>query len=60
VTSAAYFSFEKFIEVTCSFRVKSVEEKIERFFRLMDENGNGKLSFEEIAKLCQSAIGPAK
>lgn len=45
-------SFDNFINLVCSFRTNNIEEKIERFFRLIDEDGNGMLSYDEIYNLC--------
>eukprot|EP00347_Sterkiella_histriomuscorum_P019005 403343331 len=45
-------SFDSFISIVCSFRANSIEDKIERFFKLIDEDGNGFLSYQEIYNLC--------
>ncbi len=45
-------SFDNFTSLICSFRTSNMEEKIERFFRLIDEDGNGMLSYDEIYNLC--------
>ncbi|CDW84189.1 leucine rich repeat family protein [Stylonychia lemnae] len=49
-------SFESFMSVVCSFRISNIEEKIERFFKLIDEDGNGFLSYDEIYNLCNRSF----
>ena len=44
--------FESFISIVCSFRTSSFDEKMERFFKMIDEDGNGMLSYDEIYTLC--------
>ena len=45
-------TFDSFIELVNSFSTSNIEKKVERFFNLIDEDGNGELSFEEISHLC--------
>jgi Ca2+-binding EF-hand superfamily protein len=45
-------TFDSFIELVNSFSTRDVDQKVERFFNLIDEDGNGELSFEEILHLC--------
>ena len=49
-------NFDTFIGIICSFKTKSIEDKIDRFFKLIDEDGNGMLSYDEIFKLCQRSF----
>ncbi len=49
-------SFDTFIGIICSFKTKSVEDKIDRFFKLIDEDGNGMLSYQEIYNLCKRSF----
>ncbi len=45
-----------FISIVCSFRTTCIEDKIERFFKLIDEDGNGFLSYSEIYNLCERSF----
>lgn len=45
--------FDSFIELVCSFSSSDIDTKVERFFKLIDEDGNGELSYDEIFNLCQ-------
>lgn len=49
-------NFDTFIGILCSFKTKSLEDKIDRFFKLIDEDGNGMLSYDEIFNLCQRSF----
>ena len=45
-------TFDSFIELVNSFSTSDVDKKVERFFNLIDEDGNGELSYDEILHLC--------
>lgn len=45
--------FEAFLGLVIAFNTKNVGEKIDRFFKLIDSDGNGYLSYEEILDLCK-------
>ena len=53
-------TFDSFIDLVCSFSTKDIDKKVSRFFNLVDEDGNGELSFEEIYNLCQRSFEPLK
>ena len=53
-------TFDSFIELVNSFSTSDIEKKVERFFSLIDEDGNGELSFEEILHLCQRSFQSMK
>ena len=44
--------FDEFIELVCSFSTNDLDKKVSRFFTLVDEDGNGELSEDEIMNLC--------
>ena len=45
-------TFDSFIELVNSFSTSDIDKKIDRFFNLIDEDGNGELSYDEILHLC--------
>ena len=45
-------TFDSFIELVHSFSTRDVDKKVTRFFNLIDEDGNGELSYDEILHLC--------
>ena len=53
-------NFDSFIELVHSFSSSDVDTKVERFFNLIDEDGNGELSYEEILHLCQRSFQSMK
>ena len=53
-------TFDSFIELVHSFSTSDVEAKVERFFNLIDEDGNGELSYDEILHLCQRSFQSMK
>lgn len=53
-------NFDSFIELVHSFSSGDVDTKVERFFKLIDEDGNGELSYEEILHLCQRSFQSLK
>ena len=53
-------NFDNFIELVCSFNTKDIDKKVSRFFNLVDEDGNGELSQDEIMNLCQRSFQPLK
>ena len=53
-------TFDSFIALVNSFSTSDVDQKVERFFNLIDEDGNGELSFEEILHLCQRSFQSMK
>ncbi|CAD8144498.1 unnamed protein product [Paramecium pentaurelia] len=46
-------NFEGFLQIINLITAKSNEKKIELILKLIDENGNGLLSFEEISQRCE-------
>ena len=48
--------FEPFVELISKFKTKSLDEKIDRFFKIIDEDGNGELSYEEISNLVFTSL----
>ena len=48
--------FDPFIQLLCGFRSKTIEDKIERFFKIIDEDGNGTLSYEEMRLLVNRSL----
>jgi len=60
LTVSDALTFDNFIEVVCSLQTKSIDEKIERFFKLIDEDGNGMLSYDEIYNLCTRSLSTSK
>lgn len=42
------------------FSSQEIEQKIERFFGLIDEDGNGELSWDEILNLCHRSFQSMK
>ena len=48
--------FEAFIKMVKSFKSHNMGEKMDRMFRIIDEDGNGMLSFEEIFNLCNRSL----
>ena len=53
-------NFDSFIELVNSFSTTDIETKVERFFNLIDEDGNGELSYDEILHLCQRSFQSMK
>ena len=53
-------TFDSFIELVNSFSTSDIETKVERFFHLIDEDGNGELSYDEILHLCQRSFQSMK
>ena len=53
-------TFDSFIDLVNSFSSADIETKVERFFNLIDEDGNGELSYEEILHLCQRSFQSMK
>ena len=53
-------TFDSFIELVNSFSTTDIETKVERFFNLIDEDGNGELSYDEILHLCQRSFQSMK
>ena len=51
-----FLRFEPFVELISKFKTKSLDEKIDRFFKIIDEDGNGKLSYEEISNLVFTSL----
>lgn len=49
-------TFDSFIELVNSFSSSDVDLKVTRFFNLIDEDGNGELSYDEILHLCQRSF----
>jgi Ca2+-binding EF-hand superfamily protein len=45
--------FEAFLGLVIAFNTKTVGQKIDRFFKLIDDDGNGLLSYDEILNLCK-------
>ena len=45
--------FDAFASLVIAFNTKTVDQKIDRFFKLIDLDGNGKLSWDEIRSLCK-------
>ena len=39
-----------------SIQAKSKEEKVDVFIKVADEDGNGKLSYEEVQSLCRITL----
>ena len=48
--------FEPFFHLVNMFSSQEIEQKIERFFGLIDEDGNGELSWDEILNLCHKSF----
>jgi len=48
--------FDTFISLVNSFSSSDVDTKVDRFFKLIDEDGNSKLSYDEILNLCQTSF----
>ena len=53
-------TFDSFIELVHSFSTSDVDKKVTRFFNLIDEDGNGELSYDEILHLCQRSFQSMK
>ena len=53
-------TFDSFIELVNSFSTSDVDKKVTRFFNLIDEDGNGELSYDEILHLCQRSFQSMK
>ena len=53
-------TFDSFIELVNSFSTSDIDKKIDRFFNLIDEDGNGELSYDEILHLCQRSFQSMK
>lgn len=49
-------SFESFIRLIVSFRSATKQEKVEKFFRMVDEDQSGTLSFNELNTLVRRAL----
>ena len=49
-------TFESFLTLVKSFMTTDIDVKVNRFFQLIDEDGNGELSMEEILNLCQRSF----
>lgn len=43
-----------------SFSTSNIDKKVTRFFNLIDEDGNGELSYDEILHLCQRSFQSMK
>ncbi len=48
--------FEPFISLISKFKSNSFDEKIDRFFKIIDSDGNGELSYEEIFQLVNKSL----
>jgi len=48
--------FESFIELMATFKSTDVTEKIDRLFKIIDEDGNGNLSYEEICEVVTNSL----
>ena len=53
-------TFESFLTLVKSFMTTDVDVKVNRFFQLIDEDGNGELSIDEILNLCQRSFQSMK
>ena len=49
-------TFDSFIELVNSFSTSDIDKKVDRFFNLIDEDGNGLLDYDEILHLCQRSF----
>ena len=45
-------TFDSFLSLVKSFMTTDIDIKVNRFFQLIDEDGNGELSMDEILNLC--------
>ena len=45
--------FESFCRLVIQFNTNDISQKIDRFFKLIDSDGNGFLSWDEILDLCK-------
>jgi len=48
--------WNEFVQGLGTMKAKNVEDKINLFFKMIDEDGNGKLSWDEVYDLCYSAL----
>jgi Ca2+-binding EF-hand superfamily protein len=48
--------FDPFIELICSFCMKNIEKKVARFFKFVDDDNNGGVSYDEVANLCMRSF----
>jgi Ca2+-binding EF-hand superfamily protein len=48
--------FDNFCDLVVQFNSKNVEQKIDRFFSLIDEDNSGSLDFVEILNLCRRSL----
>lgn len=48
--------FEPFISLISKFKSNSFDEKIDRFFKIIDSDGNGELSYDEIFQLVNKSL----
>ena len=53
-------TFDSFIELVNSFSTSDIDKKVDRFFNLIDEDGNGLLDYDEILHLCQRSFQSMK
>ena len=49
-------TFDSFLGLVKSFMTTDIDVKVNRFFQLIDEDGNGELSIDEILNLCQRSF----
>jgi Ca2+-binding EF-hand superfamily protein len=48
--------WQEFLKLMVSIRAKTVSEKINLFIKIADENGDGKLSWDEIYSLSRICL----
>ena len=53
-------TFDSFLSLVKSFMTTDIDIKVNRFFQLIDEDGNGELSMDEILNLCQRSFQSMK
>lgn len=48
--------FEAFVDLMANFKSVNTHEKIDRLFKVIDEDGNGSLSYDEIVTLVSRSL----
>lgn len=54
--STGYLNWQKFLKLMGIIKAKTLDQKIDLFIKIADEDGNGNLSEEEISHLCSVCL----
>jgi Ca2+-binding EF-hand superfamily protein len=49
-------NWNEFLKLMSIIQAKTISEKVDLFIKVADEDGNGKLSWDEINHLCKTSL----